>query len=78
MDKFPFFSLFAKLLGFSFGFGPTSACRSPSGIFFSPRLEGVKGVADYGALVHSGWGVGGVRNAGRACGSRRRCDVATA
>ena len=24
---FPFFSLFAQLLGFSFGFGPTSVCR---------------------------------------------------
>ena len=24
--------MFAQLLGFSFGFGPTSACRSPSGV----------------------------------------------
>ena len=35
--NFPFSSLFAQLLGFSFGFGPTSACRSPSGICSSPN-----------------------------------------
>ena len=54
--NFPFFSLFAQLLGFSFVFGPASACRSPSGVCSSPRQEGVKRVADSGALAHSGWG----------------------
>ena len=34
--------MFAQLLGFSFGFGPASACRSPSGICSSLRQEGVK------------------------------------
>ena len=30
--NFPLSSLFAQLLGFSFGFGPASECRSPEGI----------------------------------------------
>ena len=34
--------MFAQLLGLSFGFGPASACRSPSGICSSLRQEGVK------------------------------------
>ena len=44
--SFPFSSLFAQLLGFSFGFGPVSVCRPPSGICFLPRQEGVKAAAD--------------------------------
>ena len=40
--NFPFSSLFAQLLVFSFGFGPASACRLPSGICSSPRQDGVK------------------------------------
>ena len=44
--NFPFSSLFTQLLGFSFGFGPASACRSPSGICSLPRVEGVKAAAD--------------------------------
>ena len=75
---FPFSSLFAQLLGFSFGFGPASACRSPKCICFSLRQDGVKGAADSGALAHSGRGEGGVRSVGRACGGRGRCDVAPA
>ena len=43
---FPFCSLFAHLLGFSFGFGPASACRSPEGICSLLRQDGVKGSAD--------------------------------
>ena len=35
--NFPFSSLFAQLLGLSFGFGPTSACRLPSGLCSLPR-----------------------------------------
>ena len=58
---FPFSSLFAQLPGFSFGFGPAFACRSPEGVCSSLRQEGVKGAADYGALTHSGRGEGGVR-----------------
>ena len=53
--------LFAQLLGFSFGFGPASACRSPEGIYSPPRQDGVKGAADLGALAHSGRGEGGVQ-----------------
>ena len=30
--NFPFSSLFAQLLGLSFGFGPASVCRSPEGV----------------------------------------------
>ena len=41
-----FSSLFAQLPGFSFGFVPTSAFRSPEGICSLPRQEGVKGAAD--------------------------------
>ena len=44
--NFPFSSLFAQLLGFSFGFGPTSVCRLPSGVCSLPRQMGVKTAAD--------------------------------
>ena len=43
--NFPFSSLFAQLLEFSFGLGHTSACRSPEGICSLPRQEGAKGAA---------------------------------
>ena len=59
---FPFSSLFAQLPGFSFGFGPASACRSPEGICSSLRQDRVKGEADSGALAHSGPREGGVRS----------------
>ena len=75
---FPFSSVFAQLLGFSFGFGPASTCRSPEGVCSSRRQDGVKGAAASGALAQSGWGEGGVRSAGRACGSRGRRDIAAA
>ena len=52
--------MFAQLLGFNFGFGPTSACRSPEGICSSLRQDGVKEAADSGALAHSGRGERGV------------------
>ena len=39
--NFPFSSLFAQLLGFSFGFGPTSVCRLPSGFCSSPDRTGL-------------------------------------
>ena len=53
--------MFAQLLGFSFGFGPASACRSPERVCSSLRQDGVKGAADSGAPTRSGWGEGGVR-----------------
>ena len=56
---FPFSSLFAQLLVFSFGFGSASACRSPEGVCSSLTQDGVKGAADSGALAHSGRGGGG-------------------
>ena len=40
--NFPFSSLFPQLLGFSFGFGPTSACRSPEGVCSHPDRTGLK------------------------------------
>ena len=61
---FPFSYLFTQLLGFSFGFGPTSACRSPEGICSSLRQDGVKVAANWGALAHSGRGEEGVRMRG--------------
>ena len=60
---FPFSSLFAQLPGFSFGFGPAPACRSPEGVCSSLRQDGVKGVGDLGALAHSGQGERGVQMA---------------
>ena len=39
---FPFSSLFAQLLGFSFAFGPASACRSPEGVCSCPDRTGLK------------------------------------
>ena len=75
---FPFSSLFAQLLGFSFGFGPAFVCRSPEGVCSSLRQDRVKGAADYGALAHSGRGERGVWSAGEACGGRGQRDIATA
>ena len=39
---FPFSSLFTQLLGFSFGLGPTSACRLPEGVCSCPDRTGLK------------------------------------
>ena len=65
---FPFSSLFVQLPGFSFGFGATSACRSPEGVCSSLRQDGVKGAPDSGALAHSGqWG-----GRGTECGASLR------
>ena len=61
---FPFSSLFAQLPGFSFAFGPASACRSPEGISSLLRQDSVKGADDSGSLAHSGQGEGGVRMRG--------------
>ena len=69
-ERFPFSSLFAQLLGFSFGCGPASACRSPEGICSSLTQDGVKGAAASGALAHSGRGGGSGTDAERACGVR--------
>ena len=76
--NFPFSSLFAQRLGFSFGLGPASACRSQEGVCSSFRQDGVKGTADSGALAHSGQVEGGARSAGRACAGRSWRDVAPA
>ena len=40
--NFPFSSLFTQLLGFSFGFGPASACRSPEGVCSRSDRTGLK------------------------------------
>ena len=61
---FPFSSLFVQLPGFSFGFGPASACRLPEGVCSSLTQDGVKEAAASGALDHSGRGEGGVRMRG--------------
>ena len=42
MRNFPFSSLFTQLLGFSFGFGPASACRSPEGVCSHPDRTALK------------------------------------
>ena len=44
--NFPFSSLFTQLLGFSFVFGPASACRSRDGVCFLPRQDRDNGAAD--------------------------------
>ena len=81
---FPFSSLLAQLLGFSFGFGPTSACGLPSGFCSHPDRMGLKQwLIRVLWLIHAG---GGERrgyssyngNAGRAFGGRGWRDVATA
>ena len=48
--------MFAQLPGFSFGFGPASACTSPEGLCSFLRQDGVEVAADQGALAHSGRG----------------------
>ena len=77
-EKFPFLFLFAQLLGFCFGFGPASACRSPEGVCSSLTQDGVKGAADSGVLAHSGRGGGRGTDAGWSCGGRGQRDVAAA
>ena len=77
MDS-PFSSLFAQLPGFNFGFGPSSAFRSPEGVSSLLRQDEVKGTADARALAHSGQGEGVVQSAGRACSSRGQRDIAPA
>ena len=54
-------SLFAELQGFTFGFGPASAFRSPDGVSSSLTEDGVKGADTSVALAHSGHGEGGIR-----------------
>ena len=76
--NFPFSSLFTQLLGFSFGFGPASACRSPEGVCSPLRQDRVKGAADWGLWLTQARGEGRVQSAGRACGGRGRRDVAAA
>ena len=39
---FPFSLVFAQLLGFSFGFGSASACRSPEGVCSPPDRRSLK------------------------------------
>ena len=70
--------MFAQLLGFSFGFGPASACRAPEGISSSLRQDGVKGAADSGALAHSGGGREPYGGGGASLRRQRRRDVAAA
>ena len=53
-----------QLLGFSFGFGPASACRSPEGVCSSLTQDRVNGAAASGALAHSSVGEGRVRMQG--------------
>ena len=76
--NFPFSSLSAQLLGFSFGCGPASACRSPEGICSLLRQDGVKGAADSGALAHSGRGREGYGGGGASLWHQGRHDVAAA
>ena len=64
-EKFPFLFFVCTGPRFSFGFGPSSACRSPEGICSSLSQDGVKEAADSGALAHSGRGERGVRMQGK-------------
>ncbi|XP_061048639.1 peptidyl-prolyl cis-trans isomerase D isoform X1 [Eubalaena glacialis] len=68
----------ALLPGFSFGFGPASACRSPEGVCSSLTQDGVKGAADSGALAHSGGGRERYGGGGASLRRQRRRDVAPA
>ena len=52
----PFSPLFAQLLGFSFGFGPTSACKSPEGICSHPDRMGLKQWLIKGLWLTQSWG----------------------
>ena len=61
--NFPFSSLFVQLLGFSFGFGPSSPCRSPEGVCSS--LLGGSGSLKLGGREGYGmWGDPAVAEAG--------------
>ena len=55
--NFPFSSLFTQLLGFSFGSGPASTCRSPEGVCSCPDRAGLKQQLIRGLwLTHAGGG----------------------
>ena len=81
-EKFPFSSLFAQLLGFSFGLGSTSACRLPSGIYSHPDRMGLKQrliswlwlTQARGREKYSSYNW----NVGQACSGRGQHDIATA
>ena len=78
MGDFPFSSLFAQLLGFSFGFGPTSHVgRLKVSILHSDRT-GLKELLIKGPWLTQAVGGGGVQNGEQACGGRGQHDVATA
>ena len=76
--NFPLSSLFVQLPGFSFGFGPASAGRSPEGVCSSLTQDGVKGAAVSGSLALSGGEGGKGTDVGQACGGRGQRDVAAA
>ena len=60
--NFPFSSLFTQLLGFSFGSGPASTCRSPEGVCSCPDRAGLKQQLIRGLwLTHAGGGGEGYR-----------------
>ena len=61
---FPFSSLLAQLLGFSFGFGPASACRSPEGVCSHSDLMGLKEQLLRGLWLTQAVGEGGVQMRG--------------
>ena len=54
--NFPFSSLFAQLLAFSFGFGPASSCRSPEGVCSCPDRTGLKEQVFRGLWLTQAWG----------------------
>ena len=55
---FPFSSLFSQLSGFSFGFGPTSVCRLPSGFCSCSDRMGLKQRLIRGFWLIHAWGRG--------------------
>ena len=74
--------MFIQLLGFSFGFDPTSEFRFPSGFCSHPERTGLKKQLTRElwlthARVRVGYGSYNW-NAGLACGGRGWHDVATA
>ena len=68
-ERFPFLFFVHTAPGVQFGFGPASACRSPSGVCSLPRQQRLKYL-----LIRGRW----LTQAGGREGSRMRSELAAA
>ena len=82
-SDFSFSSLFPQLLGFSFAFGPISACRLPEGVCSRSDRTGLKKQLIRGLWLtqpggREGYGVQGYGVQGKPAGHKSQRDIAPA